>query len=160
MIFDIRHNGGGNNISSFYIIKRLISTPLEGTQWTRKGGGVYPLETINPEGEFQYTNPIVVLINGVSFSSADGFANLCKKIPHITVIGDTTGGGSGVPESFTLQNSSLKLRIPVRCEMRYDCEHYEWNGIIPDILIPQTKVDIDNKQDKQLEKAIEYLNNK
>jgi C-terminal processing protease CtpA/Prc len=159
LIIDIRNNGGGNNASSYYMIKRLISTPFEGVQWTIKGGGFYPIETINPEGDYLYTKPIVVLINGVSFSSAEGFANLCKKIPHITLIGDTTGGGSGVPEIFTLQNSSIKLRIPIRCEMRYDGEHYEWNGIIPDILIPQTKEDIDNNRDIQLEQAIEYINN-
>lgn len=160
LIFDIRNNGGGNNISSFYIIKRFLLTPLEGSQWTKKGGGVFPAETIYPDGDFRYTKPIVVLINGVCFSSAEGFANLCKKISHITLVGDTTGGGSGVPEVFLLPNSGIKLRIPVRCEMRFDGEHYEWNGIIPDILIPQTKEDVDNNCDKQLEQAMGYLNKK
>jgi C-terminal processing protease CtpA/Prc len=159
LIFDIRNNGGGNNVSTFYMIKRLISSPLEGTRWTIKGGGVYPLETYYPEGDYQYTKPIVVLINGASFSSAEGFANLCKKISHITLIGDTTGGGSGVPEIFTLKNSHIILRIPTRTEMRYDGEYFEWNGIPPDILVTQTKADIENQVDRQLERAIEFLNN-
>jgi len=158
LIFDIRHNGGGNNISAYYMIKRLISAPLEGTRWTKKGGGFYPTETYYPSGDYQYTKPTVLLINGVCFSAADGFANLCKKIPHITLIGDTTGGGGGVPEIFTLKNSKIKFRVPTRCEMRYDGEHVEWNGIPPDIIVTQTKNDIENDTDKQLERAIEFLN--
>lgn len=159
LIMDIRHNQGGNNSSGRYFIKRLISSSLESTQWTKKGGGFYPIETYEPEGEYQYIKPIVLLVNGVSFSSSEGFANLCKKASHITVIGDTTGGGSGVPEIFTLNNSNVKLRIPIRCEMRYDGKHYEWNGIIPDIIVSQTKEDIELNKDKQLERAIEFLKN-
>ena len=158
IILDIRNNGGGNNISSYYIIKRLISEPLQGTVWTKKGGDFYSQETYSPEGVFQYTKPIVVLINGASFSSAESFANLCKKVSHITLIGATTGGGSGVPERFELKYSNINLRFPTRCEMRYDGKHYEWVGILPDILISQTKEDIQNRRDKQLEKAIEHLN--
>ena len=157
-ILDIRNNEGGNNISSYYIIKRLISEPIQGTFWTKKGGDFYPQETYYPEGDFQYTKPIVVLINGASFSSAEGFANLCKKISHITLIGDTTGGGSGVPERYELKYANVQLRFPTRCEMRHDGEHYEWAGIVPDILISQTREDIQSGRDKQLEKAIEFLN--
>lgn len=33
-----------------------------------------------------------------------------------------------------------------------------WNGIPPDILIPQTREDVENKNDKQLGYAINYIN--
>ena len=41
--------------------------------------------------------------------------------------------------------------------MRYDGEHVEWNGIPPDIRISQTKADIDDNRDIQLEYAVSYL---
>jgi len=157
LIFDIRHNGGGNNISAYYFIKRMISSALEGVTWSRKGGGWYPVETYYPEGNFQYTKPTVLLVNGVCYSSAEGFANLCKKISHVTVIGDTTGGGGGVPEVFTMPKSKLKFGVPTRCQMRYDGQHIEWDGIPPDILVPQSREDIVANQDKQLEYAIKLL---
>ena len=157
LIIDIRHNGGGSTNASDYFVSRLISETLEGSLWTRRGGGYFPLRYYYPAGDFQYTRPTVLLINGKSYSTSEAMANLCKKIENITVIGDTTGGGGGVPdEKFDLP-SGLKFRVPTRCAMRYDGEHVEWNGIPPDIRISQTKADIDDNRDIQLEYAVSYL---
>jgi len=41
--------------------------------------------------------------------------------------------------------------------LRYDGEPIEWNGVLPDIRVPQSKEDIDQGRDKQLEYAIELL---
>ena len=157
LIIDIRHNGGGSTNASDHFISRLINEELEGVIWTTREGGNYPLHYYYPEGDFQYTEPTVLLINGKSFSTAEAMANLCKKIEHIVLLGDTTGGGGGVPDEKFKLPSGLQFRVPTRCEMRYDGEHIEWNGIPPDILIPQTKDDIANNQDKQLEAAVNYL---
>jgi len=81
-----------------------------------------------------------------------------KKNPHKRIIGGTTGGGGGIPEIFILSKSRLRIKIPTRCEMRYDGEFMDWNGIPPDILVSQCKKDIDNGIDKQWDYAITYLN--
>lgn len=157
LIIDIRHNGGGSTNASDYFISRLIDEELEGVIWTARGGGNRPLMYHQPAGEYQYTKRTALLINGKSFSTSEAMANLCKKIDHIKLIGDTTGGGGGVPDEIFNLPSGLKFRVPTRCQMRYDGEHIEWNGIPPDILVPQTKEDIDNKKDKQLEAAIAFV---
>jgi hypothetical protein len=157
LIIDIRHNGGGSTNSCNYFISRLIDNELEGVLWTQRGGGYRPVSYYYPAGDFQYTNNTALLINGKTFSTAESMANLCKKIEHITLIGDTTGGGGGVPDEIFVMPSGLKFRVPTRCEMRYDGEYLEWNGIPPDILIPQTKENIDNNRDLQLEAALNYL---
>jgi C-terminal processing protease CtpA/Prc len=41
--------------------------------------------------------------------------------------------------------------------LRYDGVPIEWNGVLPDIRVPQSKEDIDQGRDKQLEYAIELL---
>lgn len=157
LILDIRHNGGGSTNASDYFISRILAERLEGTLWTRRGGGYFPLKYYDPAGDFQYTNPVVLLINGKSFSTAEAMANLCKKIEHVTLVGDTTGGGGGVPDEVFGLPSGLKFRVPTRCTMRYDGEHVEWNGIPPDVLLPQTLEDIENEEDLQLEYAFFYL---
>jgi C-terminal processing protease CtpA/Prc len=40
---------------------------------------------------------------------------------------------------------------------RYDGLPWEWLGVAPDILVEQTKEDLENGKDKQLEYAIEML---
>ncbi len=160
LIIDIRHNGGGSTNASDYFISRLISERLEGTLWTKRGGGYFPLRYYDPAGDYQYTKPVVLLINGKSFSTAEAMANLCKKIGHITLVGDTTGGGGGVPDEIFELPSGLKFRVPTRCEMRYDGEHIEWNGIPPDILVSQIQADIEEGRDLQLECAVSFLKTK
>ena len=157
LIIDIRQNGGGSTNASDYFISRLISKELNGTLWTNRGGGYRQLKVYTPAGDFQYTKSTVLLINGKSFSTSEAMANLCKKIKHISLIGDTTAGGGGVPDEMFRLPSGLKFRVPTRCAMRYDGKHVEWNGIPPDIVVPQTETDIINKKDKQLEFAINFL---
>ena len=157
LIIDIRHNGGGSTNASDYFISRLIGEDQEGTIWTNRDGSYRPVIIHHPAGDYQYTKPTVLLINGKSFSTSEAMANLCKKIEHITLIGDTTGGGGGVPDEIFDLPSGLTFRVPTRYALRYDGEQVEWNGIPPDILVTQTEEDIANEHDKQLEAAIELL---
>lgn len=157
LIIDIRHNIGGDPHLAIYFLSHLISSPIEGKIWTKKGGGFYPPVTFYPDEDYQYTKPVILLTNGVCYSSSEFFADLLKNVPHATVIGDTTGGGAGVSETFTLP-CGLKFQVPTSCGMRLDGEHLEWNGVPPDIHVPQTKEDIENNHDKQLEYAIDYIN--
>jgi len=117
-----------------------------------------PVSYIYPTGTFQYIKPIALLINGKSFSTAEHMVNVCKMIDHITLIGDTTKGGGGIPDELYVMPSGFSFRVPTRKVIRYDGEEVEWNGIPPDILIQQTKDDISKNNDKQLEYAIDYLN--
>ena len=157
LIIDIRHNGGGSTNASEYFITHLIDEELEGTLWTDREGVYRPLKYYQPDRGNLYIKKSALLVNGKSFSTAESMANLCKKIDHITLIGDTTGGGGGIPDELFFLPSGCKFRVPTRYALRYDGEHIEWNGIPPDIYIPQTKEDIENLQDIQLEYAINYL---
>jgi len=156
LIIDVRHNVGGHTGNAGYIVAKCIQTALPTPGWVEKGE-YYEGITIYPDFRDNYSNPIVVLVDGISFSSAEHFALWMQHIEHITLIGDTTGGGSGNPLSFTLPSGN-EIRVSTRCFYRYDGQPIEWNGIIPDTVIEQTEADILNGEDKQIEYAIEYLN--
>lgn len=81
-----------------------------------------------------------------------------QQIDNCTIIGDTTGGGSGNPKYYNLP-SGIMIRVSTTNYLNYDDKPIEWNGIVPDILIPQTEEDIIKNTDKQIEYAIEYLLN-
>jgi C-terminal processing protease CtpA/Prc len=85
-------------------------------------------------------------------------------LPNITAVGDTTGGGGGAasgPSVKTIGNytlpSGMIINIPTGYFLRYDGKQFEWLGVPPDIRVQQTKEDIQNGIDKQLEYAIEIL---
>jgi hypothetical protein len=155
LIFDIRHNSGGSTAVGSDITARFINEPLPTPGFDEKGI-FHPGGNVQPDPLYNYTNPVVLLVNGIVFSSAEHLAMWMQHIDHVTLVGDTTGGGSGNPVSFILPSGNV-VKVSTRYMYRYDGEPIEWNGIVPDIIVTQTESDLLNGEDKQLEYAIEYL---
>ncbi len=161
MIVDVRHNSGGNHDTIREFVGRFLTAPIDALE-VYILGELFPWPPVPLRGPFQYTKPVVVLINGRSFSGAEAFAEMMKQVPHVTAVGDTTGGGSGAaddsaPGIFRL-SSGAEVRIPTGDVRRYDGLPWEWLGIPPDIRVEQTELDRANGRDMQLEYAIEFLN--
>lgn len=130
---------------------------MEGILVTKKEGGFQPRLTHEPDTDIQYLKPVVVLINGCCASASEYFANEVFKIFHVTLVGDTTSGCAGATETIDLP-SGFKANLPTYCCLRYDNEQIEWNGIPPKILVQQTKTNLENGHDLQLEFAINFIN--
>ena len=160
LIVDIRHNNGGSYQNLVTVVSRFITSPLKKPDFYVLGELV-PLEPFVPEGDFQYTNPVVVLINGVCYSTGDIFPEVMKQIPSVTVVGDTTSGGSSgstvsAPAEFELP-SGKRIYVGTTDWRGYNGLPLEWIGCAPDIRIEQTESDINAGKDKQLEYAIRFL---
>jgi hypothetical protein len=160
LILDIRHNNGGSYQNLVTVVSRFITSPLENPDFYVLGE-LIPLPPFEPQGSFQYVNPIIILINGVCYSTGDIFPEVMKQISTVTVVGDTTGGGSSgstssAPAEYTLP-SGKTIFVGTTDWRRYDGLPYEWIGVPPDILIQQTKEDIEKGIDRQLEHAIDML---
>ncbi len=163
LIVDVRHNPGGNHDTIREFVGRFLIEPLASLDVYILGER-YPWQPIQPRAPFQYTKPVVVLINGRSFSGAEAFAEMMKQVPHVTAVGDTTGGGSGAaddsaPGIFRLP-SGAEIGVPTGDVRRYDGLPWEWLGVPPDIRVEQTETDRAHGRDMQLEHAIEFLNQK
>jgi carboxyl-terminal processing protease len=156
LIIDVRHNGGGSDNNSAGIVARLIPSAIDNLPYPLLGGGMQQGGPISPRGPFQYTKPVVMLIDGVCFSSCEDFAEMMKHVSTVTAIGDTTAGGSGAPQLYALP-SGRKINVSTKDIRRYDGLPIEWNGVLPDILVPQTEEDIKQGRDLQLERAIQFL---
>jgi C-terminal processing protease CtpA/Prc len=156
LIIDVRHNFGGSSDAVYSIVSQIISDTIQGVKWTGMRGEIVPIVEYSPSPKFCFTKPIIVLINGLSYSASENFANLCKKVVHVTLLGDTTGGGGGVPGTFQLP-SGLSFSLSTKEMYRYDGNHVEVNGIDPDILIQNSVEELQINMDKQLGKAIEVI---
>jgi hypothetical protein len=158
IIIDVRNNAGGisnvsDNILSHFIGKPFLSPAVLDAKGN-KTSGTY----LQPDKNY-YSAPVILLQNGVCFSAAEHFINMMRELEKVTTLGDTTGGGIGNPLKFTISYNII-INLPTKFELTYEGNSIEWNGIEPDIPIQQTKNDLENGKDKQLEKAIDLLTKK
>ncbi|MFC2083692.1 S41 family peptidase [Bacteroidota bacterium] len=163
LIIDIRQKRGGSYANVEAVVTRFITSPLE-----RPGfyvlGEKWDLTPFQPLGPFTYTNPVVVLINGSTFSAGELCTEIMKQLSNVTAVGDTTGGGSagGVSDppnartEFYLPSGKM-IDIGTADNRRYDGLPWEWLGVPPDIRVVQTETDIKQGIDKQFEYAIDML---
>ncbi|HGY56992.1 MAG TPA: hypothetical protein ENK44_14890 [Caldithrix abyssi] len=156
IILDVRHNGGGSDYITAQVIGYFIHQPFPGPIWVDAEGVELPAYTIPPNGTIYYDKPVMVLQNGVCFSAAEGFINTMRELPQVTTIGDTTAGGSGAPKDFYIADHII-IHLPTKAQLTYTGQYIDWNGLPPDILVPQSEKDVERGRDFQLERAIELL---
>jgi C-terminal processing protease CtpA/Prc len=80
-----------------------------------------------------------------------------KHSPNITVIGDRTGGGSGLPFSSELPNG-WSVRFSASPMFNANKEHIEF-GVDPDIFVAMCEDDMKKNIDTIIEKAREIIKN-
>jgi hypothetical protein len=109
LILDIRNNTGGNNTNIFRLLEHFVSANTKlGTSIEKKDAAKNSFTTpfdirVAPKG-VAYTKPIIVLTNKWVYSSANIFAGFISQLPQVKLVGDITGGGTGVPTSNDLPN--------------------------------------------------------
>ena len=141
IIIDVRMNGGGNDARAFAVAERFADqTRLAGYTRTRNGPGHDDLtnpmpRSIAPRGPWQFTRPVTVLIGRGSFSSNESFIAAMGEFPHVTLIGDTTGGASANPRRVEM-GEGWHYTVSTWIETTASGRIIEWNGIAPDIVVP------------------------
>lgn len=162
LIIDVRGNGGGQltkaqTLASHFTNERL----LVGYVSHKTGKGRDDFSTpkavyLDPATDgIRWQKPVVVLTNRAVYSAANDFVKCMKLCPNVTIMGDRTGGGSGMPFNSELPNG---WTVRYSAVIFYDAQmqHTEF-GIQPDITLEMSGADIAQKKDTYIEKACEYL---
>jgi len=162
LILDLRGNLGGVGENVEVLIGRFIVNPTDGPDGYTVGGPI-DLPPYEPDTTlFAYNNPMVILINGACASAPELVADLLGRMPHVTIVGDTTAGAGcwavASAPGLVLLPSGRALSIPTTYFCREDGEPWEWNGIVPDVRIEQTRQNVLIGRDFQLEEAFDLLN--
>lgn len=138
LIIDIRHNTGGDNDNIYRLMEHFIeSKTLIGFSQEKANDkpnnftSPYPIY-IEPKG-VNYTKPILLLTNRRVYSSANIFAGFMQQLPHVKLVGDTTGGGTGIPTSNQLPNGWL-YRYSSSFVRLVGTPQFE-TGVIPDFVV-------------------------
>ena len=111
VIIDIRNNEGGDPVNGLKIMSRIIKERTKLFSYQLKNG---PGPTDFSEEKEIFLDPdtdsagfngrIVVLTNRVVYSAGSYFSAYTKALPQVILMGDDTGGGSGVPAGYDLPN--------------------------------------------------------
>lgn len=162
LIIDIRSNGGGsdllsNPIAGRFADRRRLASLVRYRSGPRHDDFTEWIERfIEPAGAARFTRPVALLTNRRSFSTAEDFTLALRVLPHVTVVGDTTGGGAGNPMARELPNG-WTFRVPRWQARTPDGFSYEGVGLPPHVPVWMNAADASAGLDTILERAIELL---
>lgn len=161
IIIDVRNNGGGLLTNSSKLASRFTNeTVLTSYILHKTGKGHSDFSQpepvyLEPSNRIRWQKKVVVLTNRQSYSATNDFVNSMRLLPNVTIIGDRTGGGSGLPMSSELPNG-WSLRFSSSPHVDPDMKHIEF-GIEPDISVSLQTEDLLRNKDTIIEAARSFL---
>ena len=162
LIIDIRGNGGGDLTTAERLAARFVEEKtLVGYMQHKTGKGHNDFSEmkeifLEPSSNVRWHKKVCVLTNRSVYSAANSFAVWMHCLPNVTLVGDHTGGGSGMPMSNSLPNG---------WSVRYSaCSMYDQNkqqtefGINPDVKVNlENDITIGSYRDDIIEAARQLL---
>ena len=157
LILDIRNNGGGMLTAAEKLASLFVNEKTLAGYIMHKTGPAHtafsapePLY-VEPFEGLRWQKPVVVLVNRRTYSAANSFTMYLKGMPHVTILGDFTGGGSGMPLMSELPNG-WSVRFSACPMLDRNGNHTEL-GIAPDVKTDITSEDFQRSIDTLIETA-------
>lgn len=162
LIIDVRSNGGGLLPNVQTLVERFIEErTLAGYISHKTGPGHNDFSKPMPyyfdpsSSHIHYLKPVVVLCNRGSFSATNNFVSIMKSLPGVTVVGDVTGGGCGLPFTSETPNGwNVRFSASPIYDKNMNLTEF---GVEPDVRVDQTDDDTQRHHDTLLDTAITLL---
>lgn len=162
IIIDVRGNGGGELTNAHTLASHFTNERLLIGYYCHKTGKGHN-EFSKPVAEYldaanegiRWQKPTIVLTNREVFSAANDFVKCMKLCPNVTILGDKTGGGSGMPFSSELPNG-WSVRYSAIVYYDNEMQHTEF-GIEPDVYCSLSGKDTSRSMDTLIETARDLL---
>ena len=157
LVIDVRSNGGGLLTSAQKLASLFVNADTLAFYMAHKTGPgradfsrPEPV-TLSPFEGFRWQKKVAVLTNRRPFSAANSFVMMLKGLPRVSVVGDRTGGGAGMPFSSTLPCGwTVRFSACPMYDRQLRCTE---EGIDPDIRVDITPDDYARGTDTILEAA-------
>jgi hypothetical protein len=162
IIIDVRWNSGGNYSNTETVASRFADTTrLAFRNRSKNGPGKNDFSDwkkyfIEPKGLSQFKKPVIVLTSRLTSSSAEFFVMYMRELPNVTIVGDTTGGGTGSPVFRELPNG-WTYRLSTAYAKTADSKIVDMKGIIPDVTVQTSVADSIAGVDRLIAKGLEIL---
>lgn len=138
IVLDLRGNTGGSLLMAQRMRRRFLRkrTLLGTVQFTRADGTLgEPVELWDePAPSGAWSGDLVVLTDSLTYSASEDFLHGLQGLPHVTVIGSPSGGGSGRPRTLPLVPGwSVTMSTALTFDRTGHC--IEGQGVPVDILV-------------------------
>ena len=169
LIVDIRHNHGGNSSNGDAIISMLIDKPVP---WDHvrtpeyipayRGWGHQAMwheedeRPIQPSRKDPFLGPVMVLIGPETGSAAEDFVVVLHASKRAMLVGERSDGSTGNPLIIDLPGGVKAQVCTLHCSYP-DGREFVGVGVIPDVEIHPTAMDIATDRDVVLEKGLALL---
>jgi hypothetical protein len=161
IIIDVRNNGGGNISNSTTLASHFTNVRVHTGYIRHKTGTGHndfsnPLAVyLDPATGVRWQKKVVVLTNRHCFSATNDFVNSMHCFSNVTLLGDKTGGGSGLPFTSELPNGWVVRFSASPC---YDANMNQIEfGIDPNVKVDLTAQDEIKGIDTLIEAARKLL---
>lgn len=161
LILDVRENGGGQLTYAEKLAARFTNEKtLVGYMCHKTGTGHSDFsdaeeQWIKPSSGVRWQKEVIVLTNRSVYSAANEFVKYMKCFDNVTVVGDVTGGGAGLPFSSELPNGwSIRFSACPMYDRDMQCTEF---GIEPDYNVQMTDEDFAKGEDTIIEYARQLL---
>ena len=161
LIIDVRGNGGGQldyaqRLASHFTNERILT----GYRSHKTGTGHSDFSDLTPEylepsTTVRWQKPAIVLTNRGCYSATNTFVRDMLCCPNVRTLGDSTGGGSGMPFTSELPNGWL-VRFSACPQYDREKRHIEF-GIAPTIPCELKAGDVAKGEDTLIETARKLL---
>lgn len=162
LVIDVRSNGGGLLPNVETLVGRFIEERTLAGYISHKNGPAHDAFSdpvayyFEPtRNHIHFLKPVVVLANRGSFSATNNFVSIMKGLPGVTIVGDVTGGGCGLPFTSEMPNG-WNVRFSAAPILDKNGQLTEF-GVEPDVKVDQTEDDTARHHDTLLDTAINIL---
>ena len=145
LIIDVRNNGGGNlsyaeTLAARFTNERVLTGYISHKTGTGRSDFSSPQPVyLESSNGIRWQKPVCVLTNRSSYSATNDFVKIMRTLPLVTIVGDRTGGGSGLPFSSELPNG-WSVRFSACPSFDVHMQHTEF-GIDPDVRVDMSDED-------------------
>ncbi len=154
LILDLRGNGGGYLTTAIEVVSQFIDNGV--VMYEQEADGTMNEYKAIPGG-LATKIPLVVLVDGGSASASEIVAGAIQDYGRGVLVGTKTYGKGSVQNWVTLENDQGAVRITVAHWLTPMKRQINGVSLTPDYVVELTDQDIANKNDAQLNKAIEIL---
>ena len=174
LILDLRENGGGATTDWHHIMERFVDEKTT-LMYSRIKNGPGPDDFTDPEpveveptGTLYVDKPVMFLVDRGTYSAGSFTSTSTKPLPNVMLVGDTTGGGLGIPNGGQLPNGWMyrfsvsqgfteaqKDMLESGNIAEFNATNYE-NGVPCDICVSLDRTTLDT--DEILDRAIQEIN--